>query len=106
MKRRILESVGFVGLLGALAFAVMTYYMAGIDPELAERNQALAGEIARLETRADQMRSTIRGLKVEVERLRSGDEERVHQARANLGMIHSGERVYQFEDALEGARRK
>jgi len=77
---------------GAYAFSRFT-----LNPELAAYNQSLREEFIRVEASNGQLAAQIGDLKAEIHRLRADDAESLFHARTQLGMVKSGEVVYQLE---------
>lgn len=88
-------------IVAGLAGGVLLFWQAMVDPDLLARNQSLADELSRLESRNGRLQSENAQLKAEIGRLRDQDAESVHHARTALGMVRPGEVVYQFPAPAE-----
>ncbi|MCA9527272.1 MAG: septum formation initiator family protein [Myxococcales bacterium] len=96
MKRRLIRLLSPVALLAVLVGGVYGFSQATLNPELAAYNQSLREELLRVEARNGQLAESIAELKAEIQRLRSDDAESLFHARTQLGMVRTGEVVYQL----------
>lgn len=96
MKHRLLRWLGVPLLLAALGGGVYGFWKVTLDPALQARNQALRDELLRIEARNRRLRADIADLQGEIRRLRDDEDESLHRARVGLGMVRTGEVVYQL----------
>ncbi|MEZ4471768.1 MAG: septum formation initiator family protein [bacterium] len=105
MKRRLIQLLAPVALLAVLVGGVYGFSQVTLDPELAAYNQSLREELLRVEARNGQLADSIAELKAEIQRLRSDDAESLFHARTQLGMVRSGEVVYQLATPTPAEKR-
>lgn len=101
----LLRWIGTPLLVAALAGGVIAVSKATVDPRLEARNEALRAELGRVQARNARLAAQIAELKGEIHRLRTQPEESLHHARTQLGMVRSGEVVYQFAGPIEAPAR-
>ena len=66
-----------------------------VDSELRTRNGNLAQELQQMQSGNRRLNAEVDTIKADIERLRTTPEEALFQARTTLGMVGSGEVIYQ-----------
>ncbi len=104
MKHRLLRWLGPPLAVAALSGTVYGVWRLSLDPRVEARNGALHDELLRIESRNGRLRADIAALQGEIRRLREDEAESLHRARTGLGMVRTGEVVYQLAPAAGGPR--
>lgn len=83
--------------IGLLCFALLALSDWSIDPRLRAKNAQFEAQLAHIQARVAQFKSTAITLRDEVDRLKNDPNEIVYHARNGLGMVRPGEVIYRFE---------
>ncbi len=84
--------------------SILAIYQTTLDVQLVSHNERLGFEMARLRSLKHHKEIQAERMTDEIDRLRSHQEEELFHARLRLGMLNSGEVVYQFPHGRESKR--
>ena len=85
--------------------AILAIYQTTLDARLLSHNERLGFEMGRLNSLRHHNQVETERMKDEIDRLRFHKEEELFHARLRLGMLNSGEVVYQFPHGRDDRRR-
>lgn len=92
------SSIAWLLPFGLLVFAIIFVPLRILDAQGLPRYRALRTELHEVEAQNSRMRRQLEDLSVQVARLRADPEALEAIARDELGMLRSGELVFQFAD--------
>ena len=86
------------------ALSILAIYQTTLDVRLVSHNERLGFEMGRLRSLRHHKEVEAERMRDEIDRLRSNQEEELFHARLRLGMLDSGEVVYQFPHGRDTRR--
>lgn len=84
--------------------SILAIYQTTLDVRLLSHNDRLGSEMGRLRSLRHHKEIEVERMRDEIDRLRSDQEEELFHARLRLGMLDSGEVVYQFPHGRDTRR--
>jgi cell division protein FtsB len=98
MMRLVSRSLAWLLPLSLLLGSIVGVPLLVLDPRGLPRYRALRSELRDVRAQNEQMRSEVRRLRAEVHELRSDERAVERIARDELGMVRSGEWIFQFAE--------